>query len=445
MKKLCYLLLLVLCSCGMSPEEEYAVAFFKQKGVDLFGLDVVDSRGSLKVLSSKKAQKFIVLANAPWKGLLHDNLVLAYSLEHAWGTDSALPRILDHYEKMLVQIQSSKKYISCKEQPVFSPLLKTEWGQDAPFNSACPVTDGVSPKAGCLPVALAQLVQFYQKDKGKSPSDLIAETGHAAHAVYSPKNTVASTHRVKPVLVGNYGFSASCRLRVGMASSQIFELAVRNLAEGHVLLLSNKDHAFLCDGMEGDFLHLNMGFGGPYNGYYRLLYSDELKWEEPLASSVFTDLKTDEPIDFIVDNLKPGTLKDVLKENAFRIGSLRLSGTLNGEDVALLRRMAGAVDHTTAPIGCLTSLILVNVRYVNGDVFAVEDAVKNKFVLRQDGENYDFSNMSDSRWNYFCSKGYNKTADYRVEKEEGTFLLKFLLSPSPKSAYLFMDCENLKM
>ena len=45
-----------------------------------------------------------------------------------------------------------------------APLLKTQWGQDAPFNSKCPSNGKQTTLAGCVPVALAQVLYYYRSD-----------------------------------------------------------------------------------------------------------------------------------------------------------------------------------------------------------------------------------------------------------------------------------------
>lgn len=45
-----------------------------------------------------------------------------------------------------------------------APLLKTQWGQGAPFNGKCPSNGKQTTLAGCVPVALAQVINFYRSD-----------------------------------------------------------------------------------------------------------------------------------------------------------------------------------------------------------------------------------------------------------------------------------------
>lgn len=46
-----------------------------------------------------------------------------------------------------------------------APLIKTKWGQTAPFNIKCPSNGKQTAVAGCVPVALAQVLNYYHQDR----------------------------------------------------------------------------------------------------------------------------------------------------------------------------------------------------------------------------------------------------------------------------------------
>lgn len=424
-----------------TPNEKAVHDFFSQKGLKV-NCKLVDSRVGLKVLSDDRA--FAILADTGYTALLGENRILAYSTVQPWKKDIALNAVLDFYEQMLALALRSKEPYLEVSKAVYEPLLGMEWGQNAPFNDLCPTANGQPTKAGCLPVALGQLIGYHIPEYQQEPVSLIATLGGLLEARYSVENTVASTHKVKGVLTKHYGFSASCRIRKGLTNRQLLELAERNIKEGNPILLTNREHAFLADGMEGDYLHLNQGIGGPCNGYYRILCVHGKQWELPFATSIMTDMHPGKELPAQIHVQQPGSLGVLLGDSALQVTHLRVSGTLNGKDVALLRRMAGAVDGTTAPVGSLTKIQFEKVRYVSGDVFEEVDAVAEKFVIRQKKETFDFSKLTDSRWKTFCAKGYDKTEDYRVVKEDGTYKIQFILSPIPNPTYFYMDCENLR-
>lgn len=452
MKKLFFCIWISLCACGapttspeaiQADEETWVSSFYHASDFRLSEFKKVDVREGLAVYSNLQAHKYVILADSGLMDLLHANRVLAFSTSSAWGQDGDLPKILDYYEKMLHHLLVSHKPIVTHKTPAYKPLLTAQWGQGEPYNAYCPIVGGKTSMAGCLPVAMAQLVNYFQPKEYPDSSKLIAKIGKEMEAQYGPLNTVASTHQVKDVLVHQYGFSPACRLRVGLRTSQLLELVERNLAQGHMLLLSNRDHAFLCDGMEDEFLHLNMGYTTNYSGYYRLLYTEDEKYDEQFATSVFSDIFPSNSLTKSLVVVKPGTLGQLLGKDSLSVGTLSLSGTLNGKDVALLRKMAGAIDESTSAIGALTQLDLKDVNYVNGDVYAVEDAAKNGFVVRRNKKNYNFREMTEGKWKVFCAQGFDKTKDYFIEKQGDRFFVKFILSASPNPLFLFMDCENL--
>ncbi len=50
-----------------------------------------------------------------------------------------------------------------KIKPSVAPMLKTTWGQNAPYNLQCPLAPGknVHCKTGCVATAMAQVMKYY--------------------------------------------------------------------------------------------------------------------------------------------------------------------------------------------------------------------------------------------------------------------------------------------
>ena len=44
-------------------------------------------------------------------------------------------------------------------------MLKTQWNQGAPYNCKCPSDGTKTVVAGCVPVALAQVLNYYHQDR----------------------------------------------------------------------------------------------------------------------------------------------------------------------------------------------------------------------------------------------------------------------------------------
>lgn len=60
-------------------------------------------------------------------------------------------------------LKQDPSYTAPTAVPV-APLIKTQWGQGAPFNGKCPSNGKQTTLAGCVPVALAQVLNYYRSD-----------------------------------------------------------------------------------------------------------------------------------------------------------------------------------------------------------------------------------------------------------------------------------------
>ena len=49
-----------------------------------------------------------------------------------------------------------------RDTATIGPLVSVRWGQDWPYNMACPVYNGNPTKAGCVAIAIAQIMTYYQ-------------------------------------------------------------------------------------------------------------------------------------------------------------------------------------------------------------------------------------------------------------------------------------------
>ena len=80
------------------------------------------------------------------------------------------------------------------------------------------------------------------------------------------------------------------------------------------VLLSGGQHAFICDGYRDGYFHLNLGWRGAANGYYKFLLDEDLKDKET----------TEGIIKEIVFDISP----DHGDKNLSKIVSVNSSGTL---------------------------------------------------------------------------------------------------------------------
>ena len=199
------------------------------------------------------------------------------------------------------------------------PLIHAKWNQDAPYNALSPA-DAFGPGghayAGCVAVAMAQIIHYYR----------FPVHGSGSHSYYSnygqlTANFAAATYDYNSMtnsmpMGGNYeiaellyhcavavdmGFSASgsgaypamtaTSLKQYFGFQSTLALKYRNdytFAQWVTKIVNNIDnkiplfyagyspsggsgHAFNLDGYQGsDFFHFNWGWGGAFNGYFYL-------------------------------------------------------------------------------------------------------------------------------------------------------------------------------
>ncbi len=204
-----------------------------------------------------------------------------------------------------------------------TPLLKSRWGQDAPFYFQCPKSGSSYCVTGCVATAMAQVMYYYQWPTSVSTipaytpsSGPLSGTQQAALSAtsfnYSQMNdyyasTETSTtatanamvaklmHYIGQATMMNYGTKSSGTnssahplykyfkynskvktvARVDYSSSDWQDLIYTELKSGRPVMMSGDKadggHAFVCDGYDGAGLyHINWGWYGYQDGYYSL-------------------------------------------------------------------------------------------------------------------------------------------------------------------------------
>lgn len=189
------------------------------------------------------------------------------------------------------------------------PLLKCEWGQTAPYNNLCPIVEGEHCPSGCLPTALAQIM-YYNKypEKGAGVSQgvdlsthtydwdqmtdtydskssqtsidavatLMADIGTACVTKYTLYGSGTYVESGLRALKSNFGYKgAGLVYRNGsMTDNEWIQIIYNELENGRPVMYSgfSKDggHSFVADGYKDNFLHINWGWYGNCNGYYKV-------------------------------------------------------------------------------------------------------------------------------------------------------------------------------
>lgn len=226
------------------------------------------------------------------------------------GASSTLPAVIRKAEKV--------KY------PV-SPLLRTQWNQDTPFNNNCPVINGSQTVTGCVATATAQAMAYFRWPANTtaaipsytSTGENLGSTTLSGVAAgtslgwgdivddYSGTTTTAQQNAVANLMlyVGesvqmNYntaenGGSGALQSAIVPALTTYFDYSAHNLDRTTCTLAQFEDslfnevansrpvifcgsssgggHCFIIDGYDGEGLfHVNWGWGGMADGYFLL-------------------------------------------------------------------------------------------------------------------------------------------------------------------------------
>lgn len=201
------------------------------------------------------------------------------------------------------------------------PLLKTEWSQDAWYNSLCPYDSQVGKYCltGCVATAMAQIMKYWNHPKhgkgiafytdfvygfqfadfentyyawDKMPNDLnifsssqnitaVAELmyhcGVSVEMNYGTDASGAHSWSVPDAVKNHFGYDERTSLiSKNYVSPDKWELMIlEELLEGRPVYYSGGGmrggHAFVCDGYNGDHkFHINWGWDQGLDGYYAL-------------------------------------------------------------------------------------------------------------------------------------------------------------------------------
>ena len=218
-------------------------------------------------------------------------------------------------ETYVPQQQNAAQYTS--QWTAIAPLTKTKWNQSAPYNNQCPLHDGERSVTGCTATAMAQVMKYHEwpKDKtkpipsyqtttfkftvpslsattfnwdgmkntynngedGSAVAKLMRYCGQAIKSDYRKLSTGAYTSDVVIALQEYFGYDQNIEMtNLSFHTISEWEAIIYNeLKEArpvyHAGYSMGGGHAFVCDGYDGNgMFHFNWGWGGSYDGYYKL-------------------------------------------------------------------------------------------------------------------------------------------------------------------------------
>ena len=222
-----------------------------------------------------------------------------------------------------------------------APLLTTTWDQGFPYNAYCPTLNDQTALTGCVATAMAQIANYYKYPTTQVPN-LAAYTSttnkinvsawgattfdwdnmldnYSGTYTDAQKKAVATLMRYcGQAAQMDYGFSSGAyngdalyafKEKLGYQSNAEFKSAVsysinswedliyKEIRDGRPVYYSalngNDDgpqcdgHAFVIDGYQsdGNYFHVNWGWGGACDGYFNLFALDPAAPESPVTST----------------------------------------------------------------------------------------------------------------------------------------------------------------
>ena len=250
--------------------------------------------------------------------------VLGYSNTGSFDSDNvppAMQEMLDGYAAQIAAIQEGSMAATAYPRVAIPPLVNAQWNQRQPYSILLPKLNGERVLAGCVAIAMAQVMHYWQwptSIDGPIPayttksneismpelpatsfnwalmqnsyltSDTLSEKAHAvaklvlycAQALkmdFGTKSSSAYTPDIVYLLSEYFGYHSGihsiCR---DCYTAQGWEDAIyAELAENRPVILSGRKrsggHAFVCDGCDGNgMFHINWGWNGQSNGYFLL-------------------------------------------------------------------------------------------------------------------------------------------------------------------------------
>lgn len=188
-----------------------------------------------------------------------------------------------------------------EEFPVIEPLLgKRAWGQNTPFNQRCPVMGGGHAKTGCVATALAQIMAYhrhpatydwdnmpdsydgnYTQEQADAVAKLMHDIGEAVDMHYGTSVSMTGDYNAEAALLSslfNYDDDARIIKKELYMEDAWSETIVNELREGRPVFYDGKNenktndaHAFVLDGLDiNGYFHVNWGYEGNHNGYFKL-------------------------------------------------------------------------------------------------------------------------------------------------------------------------------
>lgn len=323
------LLFTVTISAGpvtKSDARKTAQDFFVKKGLSVKGEPFKAPR---KNAASQKDDAAYYVFNAAEKGFVivsgddRTAPILGYSLTDNFDEAKLPPHIkswFQHYADEIERLGDIKvpgrRLVNTHAE--IAPKLTTKWNQGDPFYLQCPQYNGQYSVTGCVATATAQVMYYHKCPSGTMPSGLDAYTTrslgisvpalsatsfdwnnmlntYTSSASTTQKNAVAKLMRYcgqinqmdyspsasgayyhVDLYISKFGYAQGARRAFSedYSISEWDELIYNELVNDRPVLYEGQStgggHAFVVDGYKDGLYHVNWGWGGELDSYFRL-------------------------------------------------------------------------------------------------------------------------------------------------------------------------------
>ncbi len=221
-----------------------------------------------------------------------------------------------------VTLSKAAKSSAQAGRTTIAPMLSSSWGQGEPYNLMCPTYEGERCVTGCVATAMSQIMYYHQyptKGRGakryvwkvndvtqktlsisfsahtynyaamtdtygagsstesrNAVAQLMYDAGVSVEMGYTPQESGAYDRDAAIGLVENFQYDKSSVLlqRNYYEDEEWVEILYTSLANDGPVYYSGQSqqggHAFVCDGYDDGYFHINWGWDGNSNAYFLL-------------------------------------------------------------------------------------------------------------------------------------------------------------------------------
>lgn len=226
-----------------------------------------------------------------------------YKREIAWATEKGI---------------STYAATPTATRAAIAPLVKTKWDQGNPYNLLCPSDNGGKCYTGCVATAMAQIMNYHKyptrgvgsttytpkmgetltanfgttiydwnnmvdtytgnetEVQKNAVATLMYHCGVAAYMEYGSGASGAASVDAMMAFINNFDYDKSIVYyqRNNFKIAEWEDLIYNNLANVGPVYYDGENyeggHAFVCDGYKDGYFHINWGWSGMSDGYFRL-------------------------------------------------------------------------------------------------------------------------------------------------------------------------------